>query len=235
MKVRNVKHKTFRVEDKLAEQIENDVKAKPQFASENQWLTEASEHFLKCQKAPTPEGPKLMRAPIDLKCANEHCEDREILFGAYCYYHATTGALCLNCGVKRGWVTKDRIKKLLEEMDLKLSVSELKRQVKTEILELKDLKEQRSIYELGARQPELEEEKNQLVQIALKFMREKVGTPEQEKALQQILDQVAEVEALQKKVQEEVADRLKVFERKKKRKKKTKPQEEEEEPEQVVA
>lgn len=214
-RVTTMKRKEFRLPDKVAEEFEK--LAKELGISENDLGNKAFVKFIGDPKTGV-EGPRMMRCPIDTHCSEEGCK-KEIRFGAWCYYHPHEGTLCPECGVKRGWTGKDRIRRVIEYYELKYDLQEIKREIKEDMEQLADIKTRVNIYELGQRNKDLEEIQKEMGKLALDFMRKAYATPEEKELVKRILKQDEDIEQLKKQIKEEVAARFKFFQKKKKRKK----------------
>lgn len=216
-----MKKKYFRIPDKLADAIERDAKDRA-FASENDYITKSLEHFLKCKRTSSLEGPKLMRSPIDTHCADPECKT-SIRFGAWCYYHPETGALCLECGVKRGMSNKHRVKQLIESFELKEGLSALKKEVKTVLQDLSDIKQHIDLYKLGERHTQLQEQKEKLYNMIDDYLKN-VATQDETKAITQMQQAIFETTKLQEEIREKIRKGLLERMKQKKKKKKKVPQ-----------
>lgn len=92
---------------------------------------------------------KLVRVPIDTHCADPSCK-RTLPFGSWAYYHADSEiAVCPDCGVKRGWSSKERANEIIKKMELQEDIKALKKQRKIEADALFLLREKIDLHRLG--------------------------------------------------------------------------------------
>jgi len=160
-----------------------------------------------------------MRSPIDTHCADPNCQ-QPIRFGAWCYYHPETGALCLECGVKRGMSNKHRVKQLIESFELKEGLNALKKEVKTELQTLSDLKQHIDLYKLGERHIQLQQQKEKLYNMINDYLKN-VATQDETKAITQMQQTIFETTKLQEEIREKIRKGLLERMKQKKKKKKT--------------
>jgi len=157
------------------------------------------------------ETVKLIRCPIDTQCGG--CGD-SIPFGAWAYYDPRSGeAVCPECGVERGWTSKERIKQLIQGLEIRENLKVLKEQVKIETDALMLLKKQIDLHRLGERDLQLETQIIELMNTVDSYLKQ-CGTPKEKEALDKMFDVMRETQELQKEVREQVQNRLFVLERK---------------------
>lgn len=165
---------------------------------------------------------KLMRAPIDTNCVD--CP-KHLPYGVWIYYNPESeDALCIECGIKRGWMPKQRIKQLIKTLELREDIKALKLQRKQLLASLMQLKRQINIHKLGERDLVLEQQIVKLGDKVQDYLRV-CGTAEEADALNKVFEVIRDTQEIQKEVREEVANRLFLVnqetEREKKKKRKT--------------
>ena len=110
---------------------------------------------------------KLMRSPINTNC--ESCKE-QILFGVYAYFDSeTNSAMCIECGVKRGWTDKSRVKQIVSLLELREDVRSLKGEKKEVAESLQRMKQQFNLFKLGEHDLELEKEIIKLMDMAKEY------------------------------------------------------------------
>jgi hypothetical protein len=160
---------------------------------------------------------KLLRVPV----GNVKCEDckRDLPFGAWAHYQADSKkAICIECGVKRGWSDKDRAVNIIKKRELQEDIKALRKRQKIEADALYLLREQVDLHRFGERYLDLERQIHALMDTVQSFV-DKVATPQEKDALQKVYKAVGDTQALQKVIQEELESRLFLLERSERRKK----------------
>jgi len=148
---------------------------------------------------------KLMRSPIDTHCGD--CK-KEIAFGIWVYYQTDSGdAVCVECGVKKGWTSKQRVNQIVTALELKEDIKALRKQSKIEADGLVMLKDKIDLYRLGERDPELEQQITKLISVVEDYLRQCASVPEKE-GLSNVFKAIEECQELQKEIREQVERRL---------------------------
>jgi len=143
--------------------------------------------------------------------------ENQIVFGAWCYYHPETGALCPKCGVERGLSPKQRVKQLIATFELDQALKSLKAEVKTELQTLSDLRKGIDLYRLGEADQKLQTQKEKLYALLDDYLKN-VGVGDESKALTKIQQTIFESTKLQEEIREKIRKGL--LERMKQKKKK---------------
>lgn len=160
---------------------------------------------------------KLMRSPNSTYCANPECK-RELPFGAWIYFSEETGdALCLSCGVNRGWTSKDRVTLIIGKLELKEDIKALKQEKQVYANTILMLKQQIDIYRLGERDIQLGVEISKLMKTVEDYLKNCGTTPEKE-GFKKVFDAILECKDLQKEIREQIESRLLPLPKKAKRK-----------------
>lgn len=162
---------------------------------------------------------KLMRAPIDLNCANPECK-KSLAFGTWVYYNSQTQeAICPECAVKRGWTPKRRAKQLIKGLELLADLKALKREVKIEAAKLMRLKQEIDIHALGKRDTDLEKQAFTLTNLAQDYLRH-CGTEKETEMFNNVNAAIRKNQELQLEIREELGNRLFIITAEEKRKQK---------------
>jgi len=148
-----------------------------------------------------PGKVQLMRCPIDTVCGD--CQ-KSLFFGVWVYYNADTGdAICPECGVKRGWTSKQRVKQLIKALELKTDIVALRRQRKIESTKLMILKQQINMHKLGERDLDIEKGIIELMDTVQDYLHH-CGTEKEADAFNQMLNAMRQNQELQKEIREEI-------------------------------
>lgn len=151
------------------------------------------------------ESVKLMRSPIDTNCGD--CK-RSLPFGVWVYYNPqSTSAICPECAVKRGWSPKHRVKQLIKNLELREDVKGLQMERKLLLDALMQLKRRIDIHELGARDLDIEKNIIKLMDTVRDYLKQ-CGTPKEKEAFDKIYDTIRENQELQRKIRDELHNRL---------------------------
>lgn len=157
---------------------------------------------------------KLMRSPIDTNCLDCRIS---LAFGIWIYYNAETGdAICIKCGSKRGWSSKQRVKNLIKKLELQEDIRTLRSQRKLELEKLLVQRREISIIDLAARDVEIEQQILDLMDSAKDYLSH-VGSPEERSALEGLFKEIRKNQELQKEIREIIHTREFFIERKKKK------------------
>jgi len=160
---------------------------------------------------------KLMRSPIDTHCGD--CE-KELPFGIWVYYQTDSGdAVCVECGVKKGWTSKQRVNQIVTALELKEDIKALRKQSKIEADGLVMLKDKIDLYRLGERDPELEQQITKLISVVEDYLRQCASVPEKE-GLSKVFKSIEECQGLQKEIRDQIESRLFLMDRRAAKKKK---------------
>lgn len=150
---------------------------------------------------------KLMRSPIDTHCAGEGC-GRSLLFGAWIYFNPENNqALCVECGVLRGWSSKERVELVIGKLELVEDIKALKIDKKLLANDVLALKQQIDLYRLGESYGKLGVEITKLMKTAEDYLKNCGSTPEKE-GLKKIFDAILECKDLQEEIHEQVENHL---------------------------
>lgn len=164
----------------------------------------------------------LMRSPIDTNCADPGCK-KPLPFGIWVYFVPENNqAICVECGVKRGWTPKRRIKNLIKELELKEDIKVLKHQRKREIEEMMRLEQRIKIFNLGENDLILEAQIVALMNTVKDYLGKSLATPDEKEGLKKVFETIRSAQDLQKKIREEVDEHLWLLEKKERDKKKKK-------------
>lgn len=169
-----VKTKTPRISDKLADNIEKD--AKQRGLPENEWMTKAFEHFLICKKTDDTAPMKLIVLRYPANCLR--CKGK-ISAGEWALYGRGVGAVCIDCYVERIG-DKALIAKYLK-------LREWKQILKAVKAECEKFAQRLEGYQLTDKVRILETQFNDLNAETIKYLKEKIGTAEESKALENVV------------------------------------------------
>ena len=134
---------------------------------------------------------KLDRVTFDLKCLD--C-GKPLPFGTYAHFHADSGqAICVGCGVKRGWTDKARANSTVKMLELREDIKALRKRYKIEAEGLYLLEEKVDLHQLAESYIELEKQILGAVSKLESYL-QAVATP-QEKAILEGLER--EIHGLQ--------------------------------------
>jgi hypothetical protein len=160
---------------------------------------------------------KLIRCPIDTNCSE--CR-KDLNFGVWAYFNAETNeAICVQCGTKKGWSSKDRVKNIIKAMELELDIKALRGMKKVETNALLLLRKEVKLYRLGERDLELEQQILKLMGTVQDYFKE-CGTSKEKEALDRVFEVIRETQTLQKEVREQVQSRTFLMQRQRKKLKK---------------
>jgi hypothetical protein len=168
-----------------------------------------------------PEPIRLIRLPIDTNCSD--CK-RPLSFGIYGYFNADSqDALCIGCGVKRGWCSKDRALNIVKKLELTQDLKALRDQAKIEADALLLVRQQIDLHRIGENDALLERQMLSLIDTANDYLHHVATEPEKE-ALKKLLDTIQDAQKLQQEIREQVQSRFFFLERlDQKRKRKIQP------------
>lgn len=166
---------------------------------------------------------KFDRAPADVSCcARDHQGDRTIPFGVHCYLNPETQqAVCSDCGEKRQWSHKDRIKKIMGATEIQCDIKALKKEKKALIDAVLLLKKEVNIYRIAEQNKELEKQKQELFAVVRDFIDKGIATKDEKLMVQRVFNTIAKIEERQEEMKEEVSNYLRfhvITEDKKKKK-----------------
>lgn len=174
---------------------------------------------LEGEKIPSAEEGivKLMRSPIDTHCGD--CE-KELPFGIWVYYNTDSGdAVCVECGVKKGWTSKQRVTQIVTALELREDIKALRKQSKAEADALVMLQDKIDLYRLGERDPDLEQEIMKLMRVVEDYLKQ-CGSVNEKEGLAQVFDAIKDCQALQKEIREQIESRWVMMDRRAAKKKK---------------
>ncbi len=155
---------------------------------------------------------KLMRLPINTKCAEKKC-GKDLLFGTWAHYIKDSGkAICVECGVKRGWSSKDRAKQIIKKLELQEDIKALRDHKKRLTKQLYLMQERVDLLHLGELILDLQKKVVALMGKVQSYL-ESCATPEEKTILKQVNEALQESVALQKEIREKLESRLFLLER----------------------
>jgi len=155
---------------------------------------------------------KLMRIPINTNCADPKC-NKLINMGAYAYFlPATNDTMCIECGTKRGWTSKQRATLIVQELEIREDLKALKKQRKIDSEDLLHLKEQIDLYKLELREFAIEKQAIKLITLIDDYLKN-VGSPAEKALFDKAVKTIEECRDLQKEVKEQVDARLFMLDR----------------------
>lgn len=167
--------KTLRLSPKLSEDLANDSKQRG-FTSENEYITQAIEHFIKCQKVELSQSMKLIVTKYKghcLKCTSE------IETGSWALHGRGVGLICMNCYVERIG-DKALVAKFLKTREFNQIIKALQ-------TEADRLAGQVEVYKSGEKLALLTEQQGKLNRLVLDYLSSKIGSPQEKEALEEIL------------------------------------------------
>jgi len=160
------------------------------------------------------EAVKLMRSPIDTNCV--HCPTK-IPFGVWCYYEPHEGnAICIECGTKKGWTSKERVNLLIKKLEIQEDIKALRKQRKLETEALLTIQRQVNLHEIGEGNLKLEGQITKLMARADEYLRA-CGSEDEKKTLKTVFEEIRKAQELQKKIRNLIRDRIFMLEKKKRR------------------
>lgn len=167
----------FRMTKELKDAIEKDAK-QGSFPSMNEWLTEAAKHFLECKKAYQASSMRLIVLKYSGYCLNPKCK-RKVEVGEWAYYGRGVGIICLDCFIER-LGDKAVIAKYMK-------MRELRHMIKVFQAELGRLADKLDIYATADKLDELHKQATELKNLCFRYLKECVGRPEEQKALEEVI------------------------------------------------
>ena len=177
------------------------------------------------------ESVQLLRVPINTTCLD--C-DAAIKFGAFAYFvEDTNDTLCIECGTKRGWSSKERVKQLIKELESKERLKAIKEQTRIELSTLMYYKKSINLFKLGENDITLENQIINLIKMANDYLLH-VGNPEEKELFKKLQFEVRKTQEMQKQIREEIHSQIFLLEKEKvKRKRKLLFPDEDREAEQI--
>ena len=156
---------------------------------------------------------KLMRIPINTNCAIPEC-NKKISMGAYAYFIPDTNdTICIECGTKRGWTSKQRATAIIQELEIREDIKALRRQRQIDSNELLHIKEQADLYKLEMREYDLHKQAISLIALIDDYMKKCGSTPAEKAMFEKAVKTIQDSINLQKEVKEEISMRLFLLER----------------------
>jgi ribosomal protein S17E len=165
---------TLRLPDNLKKALFEDRTQKG--LSENEYMTRALEHFLKCEK---PEESQTMKMIVTryaghcIKCSNE------IPSGSWALYGKGVGLICLDCYIQRIG-DKSLVAKYLKNREL----TQITRALQNEADKLAEKVE---VYQAGDKLAQLTEQQEKLNKLVEEYLTTKIGTEQEKEALEEII------------------------------------------------
>ena len=158
----------------------------------------------------TKEIIKLMRSPVDTECLD--CGE-SVDFGVYTHFNGETGeAICIECGVKRGWTDKARVKQLIKKLELQTDIKALVGFRTIELRTLNQLKTKIQIYKLAEKHHDLEQKVLVVLETVTAYLKQ-CGDAQEKEFFEKMFDALHDVQDLQNVVQREVENRLYMVDR----------------------
>lgn len=189
----------FRMTKELKDAIEKDAK-QGSFPSMNEWLTEAAKHFLECKKAYQTSSMRLIVLKYSGYCLNPKCK-RKVDVGEWAYYGRGVGIICLDCFIER-LGDKTVIAKYMK-------MRELKHSIKVFQAELDNLADKLDIYATADKLDQLHKEAVELKKFCMRYLKEAIGRPEEQKALEDVIRATNDMVAILRAMEEFFEKRLK--------------------------
>jgi hypothetical protein len=210
------KSKTMRLElpSELADAIETEAKRRA--ISKNDWMFKAFEHSLSCKQSKL-ETMKQINAKYQGKCLQ--C-GKTIKVSQKAWWARDVGLMCEDCHTENelegiGDVTLARL--YTRKRKLQKTIQGLKK-VADELADtVNERAEKVNLYRLGEAHEELEQFRNETLRLIDDYLKRKMGTDQEDKALKNLVQWNEEAKQLQEKIREEIKSRLIVPIKKKKK------------------
>jgi hypothetical protein len=153
---------------------------------------------------------KLMRVTEDTECKD--C-NKKLPFGTFAHFHEETEtAICVDCGVKRGWENKDVVKSIIKKLELQKDIKALaaRRKVYSEALAM--MKEKIDLHLLGEQDKELEDDIVKLMTKVKEYINN-VASKKEKEALADLFKTIDDTKKTQKVIREIIRSRYFLMER----------------------
>jgi hypothetical protein len=148
---------------------------------------------------------KFERVTFNTKCLD--C-GKDLPFGYYAHFHADSGcAICVDCGVKRGWSDKAIAQNSAKLQELKADLAALRKRVKVESQGLFLIEEKVGLHQIGEGYNELEKQ----IEGALAKLQSylfAVATPQEKALLQELEGEIRRLQDLAREIKLEFDARL---------------------------
>jgi hypothetical protein len=156
---------------------------------------------------------KLMRIPINTNCAIPEC-NKKISMGAYAYFIPDTNdTICIECGTKRGWTSKQRATMIIQELEIREDIKALRKQRQIDSNELLHVKEQTDLFKLEMREYDLHKQAINLIALIDDYLKKCGSAPAEKAMFDKAVKAIQGSVNLQKEVKQEIATRLFLLER----------------------
>jgi hypothetical protein len=177
------KEKKLRIDDKLAEKLETDAKQKN--ISENEWLTQATQHYLECKKADESGNMKLIVLRYDGHCLK--CGEK-VEHGNWALYGRGVGIICMDC-----YVGKIGDRALIAKYLKMREYEKIKKALQNEVERLADKVE---VFQAGEKLQALSEQWEKLTKLVQDYLTTGLGRPEEKELFEEIIREKVITEAL---------------------------------------
>ena len=148
---------------------------------------------------------KLERVTDDVACLD--C-NKPLPYGTYAHFHADSGqAICIECGVKRGWTDKARASTTVKMLELKEDIKALRKRYKIEAEGLYLLEEKVDLHQLAENYRELEKQITNTISKLESYLNA-VATPEEKVILQSLEREIHGLQDLALEISNEFKARL---------------------------
>ncbi len=142
---------------------------------------------------------RLARVDCDTRCLG--CNEL-ILYGTYAYVSSNSAdAICINCGVERGWSDKQLVNKLVQSLELRRSIGALKKQQKVALDDLMRMKQEVQVYGLARKHSEVENAIVKTVGLVESYLLV-CGSASEKEFFEQLQHQLVDLQGLQSRIEE---------------------------------
>lgn len=156
---------------------------------------------------------KLIRCPLDTACADPECKT-VLAFGVWIYFNEENQeAICVECGVKRGWTPKQRVQQIIKHLELKEDVKALQKQRKVLADAVLLMQEKVELHRFGEKDAELETQIIKLMTTVEDYLHH-CGTVSEKEGLPRVFEVIRETQELQHEVRERIQNRMFLIEKK---------------------
>jgi len=181
---------TVRLNPKLRKACEQDAQQK-EVSSFNEYVERALEHFLTCSKLELSAQMRLIVLKYDGKCLR--C-GAEVKAGNWALYGRGVGVVCMDCYIERIG-DKALVAKYLKIREWKQISKALQSECERLAQELED-------FRLFERLKGIDETIVQLNKAVMLYLSEKIGTPEEQEALEEIIRQLKDLRTVTASIRE---------------------------------
>jgi len=154
-----------------------------------------------------------MRIPINTNCADSE-RNKKINMGAYAYFMPDTNdTICIECGTKRGWTSKQRATQIIQELEIREDIKALRKQRQIDSNELLHIKEQTDLFKLEMREYDLHKHAIGLINLIDDYLKKCGSAPAEKAMFEKAVKTIQDSINLQKDVKQEISMRLFLLER----------------------